>query len=410
MNEIFEREKFNLSSGWRNRLNVPFNNNLCYFGFSIHVEIQKFLNNKNFIDQNGLYFICLEWFWDWMEIAIKRSSKLEEQLLSGVDLYSKRVSNCTFQSQIVEIFKKYFDKWKFKYIKIENADSNIDSEKPFVVTTRVKTLWKKLNTAMMQNSPILVTGNEGCGKSQAIAAYAAIFGASLFKVCLTPESEPSVLVGSLMPNDKTQKTSERIVWQDGAITEAIKNSNWVLLDNLNQAESPVLERLNPVLEDPPIWILAENGETESMNFEDGFRIFATMSVASKGSSSQQSYGELSPALYNRFTIIHYDDINLNDEKSFKSEISELTDRMVRTLDKNQKQKLENLLWVHSNKCQQNRTAVTFRNFVIMSVTVITISGNITEYIICMLFLTVDSLYGKLILLSSHSKPILDRGR
>jgi len=48
-----------------------------------------------------------------------------------------------------------------------------------------------------------------------------------------------------MPNDKPQ--GARIEWRDGEITQAFKNGEWVLLDNLNQAEASVLERMNLVM-------------------------------------------------------------------------------------------------------------------------------------------------------------------
>ena len=133
----------------------------------------------------------------------------------------------------------------------------------------------------MQNSPVLITGSEGCGKSQAVSAYSEIFCSSLTKVCLTPDSEPSLLVGQLIPNDQLNSKSERIVWQDGVITESIKNSSWVLLDNLNQAESAVLERLNPVLDDPPIWNISQIKDltsTEKLKLEEEIAILLNINI------------------------------------------------------------------------------------------------------------------------------------
>lgn len=37
------------------------------------------------------------------------------------------------------------------------------------------------------------------------------------------------------------------MWHDGVVTTAFKNGEWVLLDNLSQAEASVLERLNPIV-------------------------------------------------------------------------------------------------------------------------------------------------------------------
>jgi midasin (ATPase involved in ribosome maturation) len=361
---IVENERKELEKGWKKRFDrsVPFDRNFSSIAFNIHSEISKICKSKEFFTQHGLYFANVDWYWNWIEIGIRDSTKLETQLLSGVKLYTGKFLKSS-QYMVLDVFKKNFEKLR---LNIAVPDSEITSavfENPFVVTKRVKSLWKKINIAIMQNSPILITGSEGCGKSLAVTAYSEIFCSKLEKVCLTPESEPSLLVGQLIPNDKLKSESERIVWQDGVITESIKNSSWVLLDNINQAESAVLERLNPVLEDPPIWNISENGDTDSIGISNGFRIFATMSVSVNKSSSFQSYGELTPAFYNRFTMIHYDDIPLNNEKDFREEIDELTDKLISGINNEEKEKISTLLWFHVKKYQNIATAVTFRNFV-----------------------------------------------
>ena len=359
LNAIFDSHRTKLEYEWKARFKESFDSSFCYYAFNIHVEVEKACKSKDFLSQNGLYFVNMTWYWNWIEIGLKTSKKLDHQLLLGATFYSNKFSKSSQRDFILRIFEKNFEKWNLKF---EKREFSSDYQKPFVMTKRVKSLWNKLNIAMMQNCPILITGNEGCGKSQAITAYGEIYGANAIKVCLTPESEPSILVGHLMPNDQLLN-SNRIIWHDGVITEAIKTSSWIILDNLNQADSPVLERLNPVLEDPPIWNLTENGETESIKIPNEFRVFSTMSVATKGISTQQSYGELTPAFYNRFTIIHFEDINLVDEKEFKDEISDISDKILTNVSEKERSKILTLLWFHVNKYKQNATSVTFRNLV-----------------------------------------------
>jgi midasin (ATPase involved in ribosome maturation) len=53
----------------------------------------------------------------------------------------------------------------------------------------------------------------------------------------------------------------RIQWHDGELTKAFCGGEWLLLDNINQAEASVLERLNPVMEEVPHLVITENPGT-----------------------------------------------------------------------------------------------------------------------------------------------------
>lgn len=169
----------------------------------------------------------------------------------------------------------------------------------------------------------------GCGKSAVIRHLALALGQSLQGCYLTSEVEASALVGQQMPND--EGGDERIIWQDGAATKAYKQGCWLLVDNLDQADPCVLERMNPLLEQPPTWVLTEQGQTaplmchtasdgsQSCGPASGFGIFATMD------SETRPY-PLSPALANRFTMYSMD--NMPDPKAdaaaFSLEVSALT--------------------------------------------------------------------------------------
>ena len=88
------------------------------------------------------------------------------------------------------------------------------------------------------------------------------------------------------------------------------------------SRSCVLERLNPCLEYPVDWRLVEKGDDEEMAVSPTFRFVGTMTTA----RSQQR--ELSPALYNRFNIIHMDPLPEKDgEDEFAAELK----TMARTL-------------------------------------------------------------------------------
>jgi MoxR-like ATPase len=177
---------------------------------------------------------------------------------------------------------------------------------PLALTPRVLEVWEQLVRALRLQEPVKVEGATGNGKTAAVLALGEICRAQMVRAYMTPETESSFLVGQPCPtHDQGEGDSEGaspIAWQDGVVTEAVRSGAWALVDNLNDSDACVLERLNPLLEREPCWVLAENGETAPLPVHPTFRFIATMSVggAAAGGVRRQ---ELSPALANRFTSI-----------------------------------------------------------------------------------------------------------
>lgn len=88
-------------------------------------------------------------------------------------------------------------------------------------------------------------------------------------------------------------------WLEGVVVTAIKEGWWLVLEELNLAESFVLERINSLLEVPPsIQVTEHNNERFGYNgypIHPEFRIFATMNPAHYSGRSQ-----LSPAYRDRW--------------------------------------------------------------------------------------------------------------
>ena len=72
----------------------------------------------------------------------------------------------------------------------------------------------------------------------------------------------------------------RFEWVDGALTRAIEEGHWVLLDNANLCNPTVLDRLNPLLEPEGSLLLNEAGTKEGqpriLRAHPSFRLFLAM--------------------------------------------------------------------------------------------------------------------------------------
>ncbi|EIE25917.1 hypothetical protein COCSUDRAFT_12734, partial [Coccomyxa subellipsoidea C-169] len=86
----------------------------------------------------------------------------------------------------------------------------------------------------------------------------------------------------------------RFEWVDGALTRAIEEGRWVLLDNANMCSATVLDRLNPLLEPAGALLLNEagtaNGRPRVLQPHPNFRLILAL---------DPKHGELSRAMRNR---------------------------------------------------------------------------------------------------------------
>lgn len=87
-------------------------------------------------------------------------------------------------------------------------------------------------------------------------------------------------------------------WIDGPLIQAMKQGAILLIDEINLASDNILERLNSVLEfEKTITLYEHTGEV--IQAKEGFMVIATMNPG-----NEVGKRDLSPALYNRFTIIN----------------------------------------------------------------------------------------------------------
>lgn len=97
----------------------------------------------------------------------------------------------------------------------------------------------------------------------------------------------------------TGLTRSRWRFQEGIVPQAMRKGGWVLFDEMNLAEPQILERLNPVLENPPNLLLSEGDGTwlgqGGVPVHPGFRVFAAMNPGDYAGRST-----LSPAFKDRF--------------------------------------------------------------------------------------------------------------
>ena len=201
--------------------------------------------------------------------------------------------------------------------------------------------------------PVMLEGETCTSKTIAIRWVAHLVGQPVLRVNLNGQSDTGELVGRYVPGGETRdngsdsllvhcerrngneraesvpagghprseqwskweppsenRPASRPSWQfrEGCIPSALRRGYWVILDELNLAEAQVIERLNPVLEQPSSLVLTEGdgtvfGPGGTVPVACGFHLFATMNPAEYAGRSV-----LSPACRDRWSVWHHADV------------------------------------------------------------------------------------------------------
>ena len=166
--------------------------------------------------------------------------------------------------------------------------------------------------------PIMLEGAPGVGKSSLVAALAAASGHKLVRINMSEQTDLADLLGGDLPlpevdddgegseSDKGSAGAGMFGWCDGPLLRALKNGEWVLLDELNLAPQSVLEGLNALLDHRATVFLPALGRTFAC--PPSFRIFAAQNPLAQGGGRKG----LPHSFTNRFTRVRVAGLSIRD--------------------------------------------------------------------------------------------------
>ncbi|KAI9594948.1 P-loop containing nucleoside triphosphate hydrolase protein [Syncephalis fuscata] len=103
-------------------------------------------------------------------------------------------------------------------------------------------------------------------------------------------------------DEQQQKMADRLIFNfvEGALVRAVRQGDWILLDEVNLAAAETLECLSGLLQDADgSLLLMEKGEAEPIKRHPNFRVFACMNPATDVGKK-----DLPPGLRSRFTELY----------------------------------------------------------------------------------------------------------
>ncbi|KAF2794635.1 midasin [Melanomma pulvis-pyrius CBS 109.77] len=180
-----------------------------------------------------------------------------------------------------------------KFSQAATEDSGFSLEAP---TTRSNAM--RIVRALQLSKPILLEGNPGVGKTTLITAIAKATGKPLTRLNLSEQTDLMDLFGSDVPVEGGQAGT--FAWRDAPFLKAMKNGDWVLLDEMNLASQSVLEGLNAVLDHRGEVYISELDQTFQKHPD--FRVFAAQNPHHQGGGRKG----LPASFVNRFTVVYAD--------------------------------------------------------------------------------------------------------
>nr|XP_011467404.1 PREDICTED: midasin isoform X1 [Fragaria vesca subsp. vesca] len=179
----------------------------------------------------------------------------------------------------------------------ENSD---EFRKKYIITESVEEHLRSLSRAIWtkkQKYPVLLQGPTSSGKTSLVRYLAAVTNHNFVRINNHEHTDLQEYLGSYVVD-----ISGNLVFQEGVLVKAVRNGDWIVLDELNLAPSDVLEALNRLLDDNRELFVPEL--QESIHAHPSFMLFATQNPPGLYGGRKM----LSRAFRNRFVEVHVDEI------------------------------------------------------------------------------------------------------
>ncbi len=168
--------------------------------------------------------------------------------------------------------------------------------------------------AINDNTPTLLIGETGVGKTSAIRHLAAITNTPLRRVSMNGSMTAEDFLGQLLVREATT------FWKDGVLTECMRKGYWIIIDEVNFAGPEILQALQSLLDDDRYVVLTDHPEREIVRPHPDFRIFAAMNPQERYAGTQ----ELNMSFAGRWPVkVHVDIPSADIEYGVLSKATEL---------------------------------------------------------------------------------------
>ncbi|KAF7348332.1 Midasin [Mycena sanguinolenta] len=182
---------------------------------------------------------------------------------------------------------------------LEKGPLPVDPVEDYIMTPSVETkLIDLARIILTRRFPVLIEGPTSSGKTSSVEYLAKRTGHRFIRINNHEHTDIQEYLGSYVSDPATGK----LVFKDGLLVRALRNGDWIVLDELNLAPTDVLEALNRLLDDNRELVIPETQEV--IRPHPHFMLFATQNPPGLYAGRKV----LSRAFRNRFLEVHFEDV------------------------------------------------------------------------------------------------------
>lgn len=188
---------------------------------------------------------------------------------------------------------------KFGPFYLERGPLPEDLAEEYIMTPSVET--KLIDLARIiaaKRFPVLIEGPTSSGKTSSIEYLAKRTGHRFVRINNHEHTDIQEYIGTYVSDPVTGK----LVFKEGLLVRALRQGDWIVLDELNLAPTDVLEALNRLLDDNRELLIPETQEV--VRPHPHFMLFATQNPPGLYAGRKI----LSRAFRNRFLEVHFEDV------------------------------------------------------------------------------------------------------
>ncbi|CDO69902.1 hypothetical protein BN946_scf184884.g61 [Trametes cinnabarina] len=188
---------------------------------------------------------------------------------------------------------------KFGPFYLERGPVPEDPAEDYIMTPSVEA--KLIDLARIISAkrfPVLIEGPTSSGKTSSIEYLAQRTGHRFVRINNHEHTDIQEYIGTYVSDPLTGK----LVFKEGLLVRALRQGDWIVLDELNLAPTDVLEALNRLLDDNRELVIPETQEV--VRPHPHFMLFATQNPPGLYAGRKV----LSRAFRNRFLEVHFEDV------------------------------------------------------------------------------------------------------
>lgn len=191
---------------------------------------------------------------------------------------------------------------QFQHYWIPCGTLDVMQQPNYIITPSVeRNLLNIVRASLTRSFQVLLQGPTSSGKTSMIAYLARRTGHRFVRINNHDHTDLQEYLGSYVANE-----SGKLEFKEGVLVQALRNGDWLVLDELNLAPSEVLEALNRLLDDNRELYIPETQTI--VRPHPNFMLFATQNPAGLYAGRKV----LSRAFQSRFLELHIDEIPQTD--------------------------------------------------------------------------------------------------